>query len=172
MATAIWFVCLEIFFGRIIDVTLGTVRSVLTIKEKVFYAALIGLFEVSIWFFVVRQALAVGEGGIFAGLSYAAGFAIGTLIGGQLSKLFIKGNVMLQIVTDKNDDMVAAIRGAGFGVSVVNVNGSDYSGEKYMLFCDIDKARLDELKKLAHRHDDSAFIMVQETKHVFNGFIK
>ena len=171
MTTAIWIVCIEIFFGRIIDVTLGTIRSVLTIKEKTLYAALISLAEVSVWFFVVRQALAIGEGGVFAGLSFAAGFAIGTLVGGQLSKLFIKGNVMLQIVTD-NDEMVAAIRDAGFGVSVVNVNSSDYSGEKYMLFCDIDKSRLEELKKLAHKYDDSAFIMVQETKHVFNGFIK
>jgi len=171
MTTAIWFVCLEILFGRMIDVTLGTIRSVLTIKEKPYYAALIGVFEATIWFIVVRQALSVGAGGILVCLSYATGFAIGTLVGGQLSKLLIKGNVMLQIVTD-SEEMISAIREAGFGASVVNVNSSAYSDEKFMLFCDIDKSRLEELKKLAHEFDDRVFIMVQETKHVFNGFIK
>lgn len=172
MNQAIWFTCLLIFFGRIIDVSMGTFRTMLTVKEKTLAAALVGFVEVSIWFMIVRQALSLSGNGILPGISYAAGFAIGTLIGGAIAKRFIKGNVVLQIVIDKNDEMVQVIRDAGFGVSAVNVNGSDYGGEKYMLFCDIDKKRLDELKYIVHKFDANAFIMVQETKSVFNGFIK
>lgn len=171
MDWALLWMCVYIFFCRIADVSLGTIRSVLTIKEKTIPAAVIGFFEVLIWFLVVREALTL-DAGLPAGIAYAAGFAAGTYLGGLLSKRFIKGNVVVQIVTDKNDETVTAIRKAGYGVSVVNVNGSEYGDDKYMLFCDIDKSRLSELKKLAHEHDNDAFIMVQETKQVFNGFIK
>lgn len=166
----VW-MCVYIFFCRIADVSLGTIRSVLTIKEKTFPAAIIGFFEVLIWFLVAREALTI-DAGLLAGISYAAGFAAGTYVGGHISRRFIKGNVIVQIVTEKDDDMISAIRKAGYGVSVVNVNGSEYGDDKYMLFCDIDKARLPELKKLVHEHDHDAFIMVQETKQVYNGFIK
>lgn len=167
----VFLMCVQIFLCRIADVSLGTIRTVLTVKEKSAPAAVIGFFEVLIWFLVVREALTI-DAGLPAGIAYAGGFAAGTLIGTQISKRFIKGNVVVQIVTEKDDDMVAAIRKAGFGVSVVNVNGSEYGEEKYMLFCDIDKSRLSELKALAHKFDNDAFIMVQDTKQVFNGFIK
>lgn len=167
----LFWMCVYIFFARILDVSLGTVRTVLTVKEKTLPAAAIGFVEVLIWFLVVREALTL-DAGLPAGIAYAAGFATGTYVGGRISRRFIKGNVVVQMVTDKNDEMVAAIRKAGYGVSVVNVNGSEYGEDKYMLFCDIDKSRLSELKRLAHDHDHDAFIMVQETKQVFNGFIK
>ena len=172
MTTEVWLVCIGIFFGRILDVTLGTVRSVLTIKEKTRIAALVGVAEVTIWFFIVREALTMGGNGIAPGLAYAAGFALGTLAGGQIAKRFIKGNVVVQIVINKNDELVQVIRNAGFGVSVVDVNESDFGGQKYMLFCDIDKSLLEELRYIITKYDESAFIMVSETKHVFNGFIK
>jgi Uncharacterized protein conserved in bacteria len=172
MTTEVWIVCLGVFFGRIVDVSLGTLRTMLTVKEKTLMAAMVGVVEVTIWFFIVRQALMVGGNGVAPGLSYAAGFAIGTLIGGKISKHFIKGNIVLQIVINKNDELVQVIRNAGFGVSVVDVNESDFGGQKYMLFCDIDKSRLEELRYIVTKYDENAFIMVSETKHVFNGFIK
>ncbi len=172
MTPEAWVICLEIFFGRIADVSLGTLRTMLTVKEKTLAAACVGFVEVSIWFLIVRAALTMGGNGIVPGLCYAGGFAIGTMIGGFVSRRFIKGNVVLQIVIDRNDELVQVIRSAGFGVSVVDVKGSDYGGDKYMLFCDIDKDRLEELKRLVHKYEEHAFIMVQENKRVYNGFIK
>jgi uncharacterized protein YebE (UPF0316 family) len=168
---AVLLVCAEIFLGRIIDVSLNTVRTILMVKEKIVTATVVGILEVTVWFFVVRSAL-TSDVGIWSGLAYAAGFAAGALVGGALSKKLIRGNVVLQIVVDRNHDLIKAIRSAGFGVSVIDVNQSDYSGEKYMLLCDIDKTRISELKQLVYRYERQAFIMVSETKYVYNGFIK
>ena len=49
--------CIKIFFARIIDVTLGTVRTIYSVKGKTFTAGFIAFFEISIWFMVVREAL-------------------------------------------------------------------------------------------------------------------
>ncbi len=169
------FLCVQIIFCRILDVSLGTVRMVLTVKGKTSYAAAISFFESVLWFLIVRQALNFDsdEGGLIVAVAYATGFASGTFIGGKLSSRFIKSEVTLQIVTSRRDDnVVSEIRKAGFAVTVVNVNGSDFGEEKYLLFAEIPSKSLKELKALVHSLDKKAFVMVQETKHVFNGYIR
>ncbi|MEG0750429.1 MAG: DUF5698 domain-containing protein [Oscillospiraceae bacterium] len=171
MSKEILIVCLQVFFCRILDVSLGTVRTVLTVQSKPAYASLIGFIETLLWFLVVRQALAVESSGIYTAIAYASGFAAGTFIGGLIARRFVRGDVTVQIVTtDRNDKLVSAIRVAGFGATVVDVRGSDYGCEKYMIFCEISSARLDELKRIVGKYDTQAFIMGQETKYVYNGF--
>ncbi len=171
MNWTVFWVCIEIFLFRILDVSLGTTRMVLTVKEKPVPASLIGFVEAFVWFTVVRQALTADVGFVTA-IAYAAGFASGTFIGGIVARKLIKGNVVLQIVISKNDELITAIQGAGYAVTIVETKGTTFGPEKYMLFCDINKDRLKELKALIHRYDEDAFIMVQENKMVFNGFIK
>ncbi len=173
MNFSLLFLCLKIFFARILDVSLATVRTMLTVKGKSKIAACVGFIEIIIWFLVVRTAFNSDEAGIILAIAYAGGFAAGTYIGGLISSRFIKGTVTVQIVTsDKDDTLIAAIRNAGFAVTVVNVNESEYSGERYMLFSQIASDRLDEFKALINEKDDKAFIIVQESKYVYNGFIK
>lgn len=47
--------CLKIFLARIIDVTLGTVRTVLVVRGRKNTAALIAFVEVLIWFLIARR---------------------------------------------------------------------------------------------------------------------
>lgn len=165
--------CLEIFFCRILDVTCGTLRTVLTVKEKTPLAALLGFFEVFIWFLVVRQALNSSDNGFFIALSYAGGYACGTYVGGHIARRLIKSDLVVEVVTSRRDSaLIHAIQDQGFAVTVVNVNPSEFGGEKYMLFSEILGKRMEEYKQLVHSFDPAAFIMIQETKHYFNGFIR
>ncbi len=170
--TTLILLCFKIFFCRILDVTLGTVRQVLTIKEQPVVASLIGFCEVTIWYLVVREAIN-SDASIYTALSYAAGFATGTFLGGIIAKRFVKVKICTQVVTSERDNsIVETIQTAGFGVSVVNVNGSKFAEEKYLLIIETNGSRLKELKALINRLDEKAFIFVQESKHVVNGFIK
>ena len=173
MSVSLLLLCLKIFFARILDVSLGTIRTMLTVKGKPNAAACVGFIEIIIWFLAVRTAFNSDEAGIVLAIAYAGGFAAGTFIGGKISAKLIKGTVTVQIVTSgKDDNLISAIRSAGFAVTVVNVNSSEYSGEKYMLFSQIASNRLTEFKKLMYDMDPTAFIIVQESKYVYNGFIK
>jgi len=171
--TAMLLLCLKVFFCRILDVSLGTVRMIVLVRGKTFFAAFVGFLEVLIWFLVVREALNSSESGIILGVVYAAGFACGTLVGGLLANRFVSSKISLQVVTSKRDDeMINTIRHAGFAASVVNVNGSEYSDEKYMLFMEIDSRKKNTLRKLVQSLDEHAYITIQETKYVYNGFFK
>jgi len=158
---------------RILDVSLGTVRMIMTIRKRLLLASLIGFIEILIWFLVVKEALSTDVTSIWVAVSYSLGFATGTLLGGLLSDKFIKGNLSVQVVLQKqDDDIVNTIREAGFAVSVVNVMGRDEEHMKYMLLMEINKNQFNQLSSLIKKLDPKAFTTVKETSYVLNGFIK
>ncbi len=171
MSIPILVLCIKIFFVRVMDVSLGTVRSIVVIKGKSLLAALIGFIEVFIWFVIVKEALNTDETSIFVALFYAGGYATGTFIGSILSKKLIKGNLAVQVITSNKDDiMVEKLRNMGYAVSVLDVKGKDKDKPKYMLFIEIDKKNLNHLKENIKSLDEKAFIVVNETKFVQDGY--
>lgn len=164
------FLCLKIFFARLIDVSLGTIRTVFTVKDKHLIAGIIGLGEVIIWFLVVQEALMATSNNFWIAFSYSIGFAVGTYIGGRISNRLINSKLGLQVILSKKDDNVLKkIRQAGYAISVINVLGEE---EKYMLYIQIDSKRYNHLLHLLNKLDKDAFIVVTETKVVVNGYFK
>jgi uncharacterized protein YebE (UPF0316 family) len=169
----LFLLCVQVFLCRIVDVSLGTVRTILTVKGKIGTASVIGFVEVFVWFVIVQAAISRGGDSLWVALFYAGGFGAGTYIGGKLADRFMKGILSIQIVTSsKNDALVSAVRDAGFGVSVLNVNSSVYGDEKYMLVIEIKSENLKKLEKIVYALDPAAFVMARETKFIQNGFFK
>lgn len=165
--------CIKIFLVRIIDVSLGTVRTIITVKGRRVLASMVGFIEVFVWFLIVREALNTDETSLWIAISYSLGFATGTYIGSVLSDIFISGTLGLQVVTSNTDNkMVNVLRDNGYGVTVVDVRGKEEDKGKYMLFIEIDKKKLNSLKNLIKSLDANAFIVVNETKYVQNGYFK
>lgn len=163
--------CLTIFFARICDVSLGTIRVIMVGKGKSFAAFLIAFVEITIWFIVARDAL-TGADSIWIMLAYASGYACGTYLGSFISEKFVRGNLGVQVVTTDHDKkVIKAVRDEGYAVSVIDIKGKEEEG-KYMMFIEIDKKRFDHLRDLIKKLDPKAFIVVNETKYVQNGYIK
>jgi len=165
--------CIKIFLVRILDVSLGTLRTIITVKGRNFLASLVGFIEVFVWFVIAREALNTDIDSIFIAISYSLGFATGTYIGGVLSDRFISGNLSVQVVMSSRDNkLVDILRSEGYGVSVMNIKGKDDHKNKYMLFIEIDKKKMTKLKNIIKKYDEKAFIVVNETKYVQNGYFK
>lgn len=166
---SLFILCMKIFIVRIIDVSMGTVATILTVKGKKFLASVIGFIEILLWFLIVREALNTDETSILVAISYALGFATGTYIGGYISERFISGNFGVQVITG-NKKLIPFLKKAGFGVTVVDIMVEDESQKKYMLFISIDKTKFESLRKLIKKYDKNAFVVVNETKEVYNGY--
>lgn len=163
------FLCLKIFFARLIDVSLGTIRTIYTVKEKNFIAAIIGIIEISVWFLVVKEALNTENNSLWIVFSYAMGFSVGTYIGGKISHKFIKSYLEVQVILSKKDDnIINEIRKAGYGVTAIEVKGTKEI--KYMLYIQIKDSTLEKLKRLIRKLDSNAFIVINEAKYVENGY--
>ena len=165
--------CIGIFFARLIDVSLGTIRTILSVKGKTIIATIIAFFEVLIWFLVAREALNTDIDSLWIPLSYSLGFATGTLIGIVISKHFIDGLMCVQVITKKNNDvLINTIRQNGYGLSIVSLNNDYDEIKKEMLIIELNKKSLKKLVSIIKKTEPNAFLMINETKVVQNGFIK
>lgn len=168
----LFLLCVIVLFGRILDVSLSTIRTIMTVRGKPHIAATIGFCEVFIWFLVVREALNTEIESIFIALSYALGYALGTFIGGMVVKIFIRGTVTMQIVTRPNQDLFNTLRDKGYGVTIVDAYGVNSTTKKCMLFIELDAKYQKDVREIIKSFDEKAFIFVNETKMHFNGYFK
>lgn len=160
--------CLKIFVARIFDVSLGTARMILVIKEKKLLATITAFFEVLIWFMVAREALSQATKFPIIVIAYAGGFAAGTLIGTILSNKFIEGKLNVQIISTTNSLLLLdKIKENGFGASAIKMHD-----DKLMIITEVDKNKYNCLKKIINEIDFGAFVYVNETKFVEGGFFQ
>ena len=170
MVINVLFLCIKIFFVRILDVSLGTVRTIMTVRNRNILASVIGFIEISVWFLVVREALTTSDNNLFIVISYALGFSTGTYIGGLISNKYIKGYMSVYIISDKYEKLISVLRSNEFGVSTVNIKGMN--DDKVMLLIQINSGSLNKLKSIIDEYDSKAFVIINDTKYVQNGFIK
>lgn len=165
--------CLKIFFARIADVTLGTIKTNYIVKGKTMFAGIIAFFEVFIWFLIVKEALNTDIQSIWIVISYSAGYATGTILGTYISKTCINSLISVEVITTKaTKENVNKIRQEGFGVSVVNALKGLHDANNSILFITLNSRHLEDLKRIIRHVDKEAFMVVNESKIVQNGFIK
>ena len=163
------FLCIKIFFARIVDVSIGTVRTVIMVRGKILVAASLAFIEVMIWFMVAREALMTDINSMFIPVSYALGYATGTSIGTYISKNFLKCIRGVEIISKNNQlELIKAIKANGYAVSVMDLKGN----KNGFLLCEVSNKKEKKLINLVKKYDPNAFIIVNETKYVQNGFIK
>lgn len=169
----IFLVCLSIFMARIVDVSIGVVRTIVMVKGSTKKAAILAFFEVLVWYMAAREALNTQITSGWIAISYAAGYATGTYIGSILSKWLVKGTMNVQVITEKGTKKnLDLLRCHGYAVSVLDMV-DDYDGRcKKMLMIEVKNQKLKELTKIIRKFDNKAFIIASETKLVENGFIK
>lgn len=160
--------CLKIFISRIIDVSLGTLRTMFIVKGNKIVSASIAFIEIMIWFYAAREALVSTESSILIAISYALGYATGTFIGTYFNELFISGIYNIEVISNKiNKNDILKIKKNNFGVSVLKTIDN-----KNILFLSINKKRYKECIKLIKTIDKDSFIVVNDAKVAFNGYIK
>lgn len=168
--------CLIVCFGRVVDVALGTTRTVFTVKGKPVISATIGFIEAMLWFLIVREALSYQAEGMETYLiatAYALGYGLGTYCGGLITSKFIKANINVQVVTsNKNDDLVKALSSAGFGVTILVAKGATKQEDRYMLLIETDNKQIKALRAIISENDPKAFISISDTKSTFNGYFR
>ena len=170
---ALLLLCLKIFFARIVDVTLATLRTVYSVKGKTLLAGTIGFIEATIWFIVVKEALNTDIESPFIVMSYAGGFATGSILGTFVSKKFVNSLITVEVITTKATlENIEKIRLEGFGVSVLDILDNNDDIDKKMLIVTLNSKHLEELKRILRHIDRNAFVVVNESKIVQNGFIK
>ena len=168
------YICIKIFLARIVDVSLGTIRTVLVVKGKNITPAIVAFFEVLIWFYAAREALSTNIDSMLIPIFYSGGYAAGTYIGTFISNRFVEGLIGVQVITKSSLEpkMLKEIRDSGFGASVIDLKNTHEKPKKYMLIIHLNKSKLKRLTKIIRKNDPDAFVVINENKYIQNGLIK
>ncbi|MEG2457945.1 MAG: DUF5698 domain-containing protein [Bacilli bacterium] len=163
--------CIVIFFVRIIETSISTVRQILMIKERRMISTILAFCEILIWFLIVKEAINDTSDSIFVALSYASGFATGTYVGMLINKYAVISDVSVNVVINNNEKMlVDELVLNNYAVSISKIVGKDLKKKKSMLFIVTTTKRLNKLKKIIYKYENKAFISINDTKLVINGY--
>jgi uncharacterized protein YebE (UPF0316 family) len=159
---------LLIFVLRLSDVTLGTLRILMTVRGRKPLAAAIGFVEVTI-FIVAISRVVRNVDNIWLVLGYSAGFAAGTLVGMTIEEHLALGWTVVRVISsDLSKRVVDALRTAGFGVT--EMAGHGMKGDVGIFEVVVRRADLPKVLQMVDQVDGKAFVTVEETRRVYRGW--
>ncbi|MDD3126257.1 MAG: DUF5698 domain-containing protein [Candidatus Izemoplasmatales bacterium] len=124
--TTVWEL-LVIFFAKIIEVTIGTLRSILIIKGYRLIAFFLALIEITIWIFVASTVITGLSESPMKGIAYGIGFASGVYLGSIVEQKLAFGKLLIQTITSDHMSIIISekLRELGCGVTSVAACGKD-----------------------------------------------
>jgi len=151
-----------IFFARICDVSLGTLRIAFVSKEMRLRAAALGFVEVLIWIIVVAQLIGHLDNWINF-VAYAAGFSAGTYLGLWIENKLKVGIFIVRIISADNiQELIEKLREADFMLTRLDAQGS--FGPVEIIFTIVKRKRWSELKTIIDSFDADVFYSLEEVK--------
>ncbi len=147
-----------IFLARIIDVSMGTLRTILLVKGNKRIAASLGFFEVMIFLMVLGNVVGNINKPILI-IAYCGGFACGNLVGGTIEEKLSLGRVSAEVVLKESvEEVIEILRKEGFGVTIFE--GMGIESKSYTLSIILERKNIKKLRNIIKNIDSNAFITI------------
>lgn len=164
---SIWLIPVLIFFARVIDVTIGTIRIIFVSRGMKYLAPLFGFFEVLIWLIAIGQIMQNLTNWVNY-LSYSAGFATGNFVGIYLENKLAMGMLSLRVITTEDaSNLIRDLQEKNYGITSVAARG--VMGNVRILITIIKRKRLEEIIQMIRTHNPLAFISIEDVRSVSGG---
>jgi uncharacterized protein YebE (UPF0316 family) len=161
---------LLIFFARIMDVSIGTLRLIFVSKGFKFYAPLLGFFEVIVWLLAIGQIMQHLDN-FLCYVAYGLGFATGNYLGIILDEKMSLGTVLIRVVPKMDTtNLINHLRENSFGASLVDIEGM--TGKLKMIFTIVKRKDLKEVLGLIQEHNPQAFVTIEDVKTAKEGYFR
>ncbi|MDM8003229.1 MAG: DUF2179 domain-containing protein [Bacteroidota bacterium] len=155
---------LFIFFARIFDVSLGTLRIIFVTKGMRKVAPFVGFFEVLIWLLAISRIMQDLDNWVCY-VAYAGGFATGNFVGMYLEERLAIGHEMIRVITRKDaTNLIEDLRNRGYGVTSVKAEGIE--GEVAVIYIIARRSMIQEVLDEINRFNPRALYTVESIKYV------
>jgi len=150
-----------IFFARVGDVSLGTVRTLSIVQGRTKMAFFLGFVEISMWLVVISAVISKITTSPILAIFYALGFSTGNVVGIMIERRLAFGNLILRVITRQDSEtMCDEIRAAGYGVTTFQ--GEGMQGPVIELYIVCRRKDLKEIMPIVTRIDPNAFYTTQQ----------
>ncbi|MDH5805144.1 MAG: DUF5698 domain-containing protein [Gemmatimonadota bacterium] len=157
---SVWIAGIVIFGLRIVDVSLGTVRTISVVNGRMGLSVALGFVEVLVWVTAISQVIGGVGQNPFLAVAYAGGFAAGNGVGIFLERRIAIGHCVLRIISTIEGPGVAhAIRDAGLVVTTFGGEGRD--GPRTLLYTTCRRRDVDRIIARARKVDPNLFFVAE-----------
>jgi len=164
---AVWLLPVLIFFARVLDVSIGTMRIVFLSRGMRLMAPVFGFFEVLIWLIAISRIMGNLTSWVNY-VAYASGFAAGNYVGMYLENRLAMGLLSVMIITpDDASALVRMFKECRFGVT--QVAGQGAQGEVRVIYVIIKRRDLALVSRMLAEHRPDAFVVVNDIRSAAGG---
>jgi uncharacterized protein YebE (UPF0316 family) len=122
----IWILGVIVFFARVVDVSVGTLRTISIIQGRTKIAFILAFIETSVWLLVLSAVLPKVIESPVLGVFYAFGFATGNVVGILVEKRLAMGHTNFRVITTRFAKEISnSLREKGFAVTTFEGEGKD-----------------------------------------------
>lgn len=156
-----------IFFARICDVSIGTMRIIFVTKGKRSIAPILGFFEVLIWITAISKIMQNLDHYVNY-VAYAAGFATGNLVGMIIEEKLAVGIQMVRVFAhERGSELVQILNSNGYGATVVEAFGA--RKQVHLIYTIVQRNELSDVLALINRFNPKAFYTIEDIRSVNEG---
>lgn len=158
---------LIIYFARMTDVTLGTLRIVMISKGKRKIVPIIGFFEVLLWLIAIGQIMQ-NLSNVMCYFAWAAGYATGTFLGLTIEQALAIGTQVIRVITNKNSDVLLEdLKKEKHGFTVIDGQGA--MGPVKVIFIVAERKNVKQITEFIDRDLPGSFYSVEDIRETNQG---
>jgi uncharacterized protein YebE (UPF0316 family) len=145
-------------------------RIVFISRGERYIAPAFAFVEMLIWLFAISQ-IVMNLTNLAYYFAFAAGFASGVFAGILLEEKLAIGSRVIRVVTRKDaSELIAKLRGAGFGVTNIPAEGN--SGNVNVVFSVVKRPDIPQYVGLVKRSNPNAFYSIEDVRFVTRGIFR
>ncbi len=169
---SVW-VYVFIFFGKILEVAVATLRIVLINRGVRVVGSLVALFEMTVWLVVTGTVLTGFQSDPIKIVVFVLAFSIGNFMGSLLDEKLAFGLSAIQVVVHDQlsaNNLMTTLRENGFGVTTMEVQGKEDA--RYMLMLTLHRKAAKEALAIIERTCSHALITMSDVKAQKGGYMR
>lgn len=163
-----WLFALLIFFLRVGDMTLDTIRVLFVVRGKKLLVWILGFFQSLIFVVAISSVLSELDN-ILNVIGYATGFATGNLVGMVIEQRLAIGHILVTIISSNRGTSIAErLRAAGYAVT--EISGRGKNGTVFELHASVLRKDVNNVETIVLEADPQAFVTAEDVRPVRRGF--
>jgi len=171
LTAAPWWELLIIFFAKIVEVSLGTVRMILVNKGYRNQSVLFSLIEIFMWVFIASTVINNIDGAPIKGIVYGLGFAAGVYFGSIIETKLAFGMVLVETIASAKNGILIADRLRSIGYGVTTIVGQGRSEERLVIKVFARRRNSEDVMKEILKIDEAALIIREDIKDITGGYV-
>ena len=152
-----------VFFARICDVSIGTIRTIVTVQGRTVIAFILAIFEITIWVTVAGTVINQIKDQPLLVVFYAFGYATGNVVGIMVERKLAFGATILRI-TSRRAGMEIATHLRNKGQPVTVFNGEGMQGPVHQLYIASRRKDLKWILPEVQRIDPNLFYVIEQAR--------